>query len=100
MQLFNSLSIDKQIEFFVNCQKLLIKYHPNSSFVIRANNLQKSIDSFINQVNHYKGYFYMDENICVLFNYIFIDENKGLTDNEILRKMRIKNQLRITTVSV
>lgn len=73
-KLFNNLSNEQKVDFFIDCQKLLIKYHSNSEFVIRENNLNIAIDTFINQINKYKGYYYNDENVYLLWNHILISD--------------------------
>lgn len=83
-KLFNNLSTEEKVDFFVNCQKLLIKYHPNSDFVIRESNLDQAVDIFSEQISKYKGYFYCDDYVFVLFNYIFI-ENKEEVNEELIK---------------
>lgn len=83
--LFQSLDQNQKIDFFIQCQKLMIKHHPGSSFIIREKNLNKALDSFCANINQYKGFVYSDANICVLWNHIFVEDpkniNKILTDN-------------------
>jgi hypothetical protein len=83
-KLFNSLSIEEKVDFFVNCQKLLIKYYPDSQFLIRENNLQEAIETFYNQIKRYKGYFYCDDYVFVLWNHIFIEDPKDI-NNELIK---------------
>lgn len=89
-QLFNSLTIEQKVDFFVKCQKLLIKHHTNSSFVIRANNLEKSVNTFASHVKDYQGYYYCNDNICVLFNYIRVDDSDQLNKTQTLRENAYK----------
>jgi len=69
---FESLTPELKVEFFAKCQELMVKYHPTSPFVIRENTLEKALDLFYNNIKQYKGYCYSDENICVLWNHIFV----------------------------
>jgi len=84
-QLFNELHIEQKVDFFIKCQKLLIKYHSKSPFVIRKNNLEKSVNAFVSHIQDYKGYFFYNDNICVLFNYIYVDDSIQLDKNQTLR---------------
>jgi hypothetical protein len=83
--LFQPLSQAQKIDFFVKCQELMIKYHPTTSFVIRENSLKPALDAFANNINSYKGFCHADENICLLWNYVFIsdenDEVRALVEN-------------------
>jgi hypothetical protein len=83
--LFQSLSHKEKVEFFVHCQELLVKFHPKSHFVFTKENLAERthwVESFLSK---YKGYTYSDENICVLFNKVRVDDarnpNKVLKDH-------------------
>ncbi len=85
-QLFNELNVEQKVDFFIKCQKLLIKHHANSTFVIRANNLEKSVNTFASHIQDYKGYFFCNDNICVLFNYIRVDDSGPLDKFQTLRE--------------
>lgn len=76
IRLFQNLNNQEKIEFFVKCQELLLSYHPKSEYVTRQNNLQTRLDHTKFLIQNYKGYCYMDENICILFNKIFITDPK------------------------
>ena len=82
---FQSLTTIQKIDFFVKCQELMLKYHPNSPFVVREDSLKQSLDAFANNINRYKGFVHSDENICLLWNYVHIsdehDENRALVEN-------------------
>lgn len=73
-KLFKNLSIEEKVDFFVNCQKLLINYHSNSEFVIKENKLNEALDIFVDQINKYKGYYYNDNNVCILWNHVYISD--------------------------
>ena len=88
--LFNALTIGQKVDFFIQCQKLLIKHHAHSSFVIRANNLEKSVNAFASHIKDYQGYYYSNDNICVLFNYIRVDDSSQLDKNQTLRENAYK----------
>ncbi len=83
--LFSSLTKEEKIDFFVKCQELLIKYHPNSPFIIRENGLSNTLDAFENNIKKYQGFSYADEHICVLWNKIFVTDptnlNRVITEN-------------------
>jgi len=76
--LFQSLNLDDKVDFFVKCQKLMINYHPNSSFVIKESSLDQSIDVFVNNIQKYQGFFFYNENICVLWNHIIISDPQNI----------------------
>jgi hypothetical protein len=71
---FQDLNVRDKIEFFVKCQDLLSKYHNKSDFVIRQNNIESRILHAKNLIQRYQGLCYMDDNVCVLFNKINIDD--------------------------
>jgi len=75
--LFQSLSQEKKVDFFIKCQELMIKYHPESSFIVREKSLPKTLEVFQDNIQKYKGYSYTDDNICVLWNKIFVSDNKN-----------------------
>ena len=83
--LFQSLSQDQKIDFFIQCQILLLQHHPTSSFVIREKTLEKALDSFRDNIQKYKGFCYSDGNVCLLWNKILISDpkspRKALTEN-------------------
>jgi hypothetical protein len=77
--LFQSLSFNDKVEFFVKCQELLVAHHPESEFIFTKENLESRrhwVDDFLTK---YKGYAYADENICVLFNKVRVDDPKNPT---------------------
>ena len=86
--LFQSLNQDAKIDFFVKCQSLMLKHHPDSPFIIRESKLDKALDTFHNSINRYQGYVYSDDNICVLWNKIFVTDannpNRVVTENAYL----------------
>ena len=83
--LFQSLNQKEKIEFFVQCQALMLNHHPNSNFIIKENKLQQSLDIFRDNIMRYQGYMHMDNNICVLWNKIFVTDpsnvNRVITEN-------------------
>lgn len=74
LQQFSKLSKLDKIDFFVKCQDLLIKYHPDSPFIINKGNLKERLTYAHDIFNKYKGMCYTDEYVCALFNYIRIDD--------------------------
>lgn len=83
--LFQSLSKEEKIEFFVKCQSLLVAHHPDSEFILTKENWRDRIGFARNFIERYKGYCYADDNICVLFNKVKIidpkDPIKALKDH-------------------
>ena len=75
-KLFSEVSNEEKIDFFVNCQKLLIAHHPNSDFIFRKNSGSDKISMAIDFCHKYKGYMYQNENICILFNKIVVTDPK------------------------
>jgi hypothetical protein len=84
-KLFTSLTQEEKVDFFVKCQDLLIKYHPKSEFLAREKNIDEILDRVYENISRYKGYCYMNDNMCVLWNHVYIsdseDVNKSLKDN-------------------
>jgi trehalose-6-phosphatase len=83
--LFYPLSKKEKVDFFVKCQELLIKHHSNSNFIVKESNLEEAADIFMDKIDKYKGYYYFDENVCILWNYVYVsnpnDANGSLIDN-------------------
>ena len=83
--LFQSLSQADKIEFFVQCQALMLNHHPDSPFIIKQSKLDKTLDMFEKNIRIYQGYAYADPNICVLWNKIFVTDptnvNRVITEN-------------------
>lgn len=73
-KLFQSLAPEDRVAFFVKCQEILIKYHPESPFVFRTAKLKENKLFFKNFYEKYQGYSYRDENICILFNKIIVKD--------------------------
>lgn len=71
---FTQLTINEKIEFFVHCQKLLVEFHPTSPFVFHQGNIQDRIKHIKSFTTYYKGLCYQDENVCALYNKIFISD--------------------------
>lgn len=86
--LFQSLSQKDKIEFFVNCQALMLKHHPASNFIVKESRLAKTLEIFQDNIQRYKGFVYSDDNICVLWNKIIVTDalnvNRVVTENAYL----------------
>jgi hypothetical protein len=78
MKQFGQISKEDRVEFFLKCQDILIKYHPNSPYVVRESNVDKTVDGLCANINKYNGYYYSDENICVLWNHIYVSDPKDV----------------------
>jgi hypothetical protein len=83
--LFYPIPKEEKVEFFVKCQELLIKHHSTSNFIVKESNLEEAADIFMDKIDKYKGYYYFDENVCILWNHVFIsdpnDANGSLIEN-------------------
>ena len=58
MSLFQSLSQSQKIDFFIQCQILLLKYHPTSPFIIREDGLAKSLEAFRDNIEKYRAFYH------------------------------------------
>lgn len=74
LKFFNSLPLQEKVDFFVKCQELLLKHHPDSPFVIREDKLEEALEACHNNIEQYKGYYYTDDNVCVLWNHVKIND--------------------------
>lgn len=72
-KLFTSLSQEEKIDFFIKCQSLLVKYHPESEFIFRQDNYETRKQFVKDFVNNYKGFCFSDDNICILFNHVHVE---------------------------
>ena len=72
--LFRELPVKDKVEFFVQCQRILIENHPSSPFVCRANNLEQRLSHMRGFINQYKGFVYTDENVCTIYNKIVVND--------------------------
>jgi hypothetical protein len=71
--LFQSLSNNDKVDFFVKCQRLLIESHPTSPFLFTKQNYDERKAFVLDFVHKYKGYCYADENVAVLFNLLQVN---------------------------
>jgi hypothetical protein len=72
--LFQSLSKEQQIDFFIKCQEILVNSHPTSEFIITKENWPERKHYALDFINKYKGYVYYNNQICLLFNKIRIND--------------------------
>jgi hypothetical protein len=70
------MSAEEKVDFFLQCQRLLVEFHPTSPFVCRQNNLKSRLSQMHSFVHNYKGYCHMDDNLCVLFNYVVVADKR------------------------
>ena len=75
---FNNLQKEQKVDFFVKCQELLIRHHPDSSFMVRESNLDTILETFFDQINKYKGYYYYNDDVCILWNHIYVSDPQDL----------------------
>jgi hypothetical protein len=52
----------------------MLKHHPNSNFVIREDSLDKAVAACQGNIHKYQGYVYADDNVCVLWNHIKVND--------------------------
>lgn len=77
---FQELTNVEKVEFFLKCQQLLRDFHPKSDFIFRENNVAERMRHVAALSAKYKGFCYSNENICVLFNKIYVaDERDPVT---------------------
>ena len=72
--LFVNVSARDKVEFFVQCQRILVENHPTSEFVCRRNNLEQRLSHMRGFINQYKGFIYTDENVCTIYNKIVVND--------------------------
>jgi hypothetical protein len=75
--LFQPLSRESKVEFFANCQRLLINFHPDSEFLFTTDNYAERKLFVLDFLHKYKGYCYSDDNICVLFNKVKVEDPRN-----------------------
>jgi hypothetical protein len=73
MKQMSKMSLEERVAFFVQCQQILITYHPDSVYLTDRKNLKERLSFARDFIQKYKGYCYADEKICVLFNKIRVD---------------------------
>ena len=79
--LFAPLPYEEKINFFLKCQELLVANHPDSPFIFREDNLEERLYFFKDFAKKYKGFVYMCEDLCILFNKIHLrDANDPIKD--------------------
>ncbi len=78
LQSFQELTQEKKVDFFVKCQELMIKHHPDSPFVVREKDLEKVLTACEKNILKYQGYSYSDDNVCVLWNHIVVTDPKDV----------------------
>lgn len=82
---FQNMTVEEKAQFFVHVQRLLVAHHPNSEYVFREDNIKERMAQAKSLVKKYQGLCYSDDNICVLYNKIFVtdpnDPVQALKDN-------------------
>lgn len=68
------MSVQEKVEFFVHCQKLLVEFHPDSSFICRESNTQDRLNQIKTWAEKYKGICYWNDQVCVLYNRIVVSD--------------------------
>lgn len=74
---FQTLSTQSKLEFFAKCQELLIKYHPESEFILTKENFEERKEFALDFVKKYKGFAYWDDTICILFNKVRVEDPRN-----------------------
>lgn len=72
-QLFQELSPETKVNFFVNCQELLVTHHPKSPFVFRKDNLIERKAHISELAGMYKGYCFFNDKVSLLYNLIELE---------------------------
>lgn len=73
-QSFAKLTKAEKIEFFVKCQELLLKYHPNSEYTFNDSNLKVKLEHIKDLAIKYKGFCHTSENVCLFYNKIKVTD--------------------------
>jgi hypothetical protein len=76
-KLFENLTISEQIDFFAQCQRLLIEHHPHSEFLLTKENFTQRKEYALTFIKKYKGYAHADNAICVLYNKIYVADPRN-----------------------
>lgn len=74
LQPFHQLHRQDKIDFFIKCQKMLITHHFDSPFIFNKDNIKERLTYAADIFHKYKGMCYSDDNVCVLFNYIKLED--------------------------
>ncbi len=69
---------EEKADFFAKCQEILINHHPDSQYIVRPEDLQTKRPAFLNLVKNYKGYAFYNNDICILYNKILVDDPKNI----------------------
>lgn len=75
--LFTSLTREQKIDFFLNCQELLVAHHPESPFIFKEDNIEERLHFFKDFAQKYKGFVYSSENLCILYNKIDLKDSRN-----------------------
>ena len=62
----NNLTREEKLDFFQQCQDLLVENQPDSEFILKEGS--KNQDYFLDIFLKYKGFAYTSEKIAILFN--------------------------------
>ena len=71
---FPSLNKEEKIDFLLHCQKLLIDFHPDSSFIFRKDNVQERLAHANFLASQYQGFCYQNDYLNILFNKIVVTD--------------------------
>jgi hypothetical protein len=74
--IFQNLTNEQKIDFFVKCQTLLIEHHPHSEFLFTETNLKDRKDFVYKFFHKYQGFYYQDDKVCILYNKIKVEDEK------------------------
>lgn len=86
--LFQSLTPEERVNFFVQCQEILKNHHPDSPFTFTDRNLTERKSYFKEVFERYNGFAYSDTNICILFNKIVLKDPKNPIESVKLNKFK------------
>lgn len=70
------MSVAERVAFFLKCQELLLSYHTTSPFLFTQTNAKERLSHAKSLNEQYKGLCYQDENICILYNKVHVEDEK------------------------
>ncbi len=78
--LFQNLSKEQKVDFFVKCQEILVAHHPDSPFIFNEENVAPRLKDFKYLVDKYRGYAYQSDSLCVLYNRIKLKDVRNAAE--------------------
>ena len=75
-KLFQDMTKEEKISFFIQCQNLLLNYHPHSEFIFKTDNFKSRLNHVLSFIKKYQGFVHQSNSLCLLYNYIKINDPK------------------------